>query len=291
MKIDQLTYFLRTAETQHIRKAAHILNVSPSAISHSLAALEDELGQILFEKVGKSICLTEHGKRLAARIAPVLHEFERIRAEMRSPESSLEGHYKIAVTHGLGSRSFLRNLSKLQIDQPGVSIEFYSLRSAEVISEVTSGHMDLGYCYAPTANAKISVLREFNDRLAIAVRKGHPLLRLDPHQRTPALSSLPYAAAKAFLGVEICEAHPVFQKVGIDLKTSFIFDSYEVAAEYLRHSPSWALMPESLIRHYDLEVVEIPNWNESTRACFIAPSKRPLPKAIAEWVLALPQEI
>ena len=41
MKIDQLRYFFETARQGHIGRAANIVAISPSAISHSIAALEE----------------------------------------------------------------------------------------------------------------------------------------------------------------------------------------------------------------------------------------------------------
>ena len=50
MKLDQLTYFLEAARHEHIGKAAKAVAISPSAISHSISALEKELGRPLFKK-------------------------------------------------------------------------------------------------------------------------------------------------------------------------------------------------------------------------------------------------
>ena len=72
MKLDQLTYFLEAARQEHIGKAARILAISPSAISHSIAALEEELGAPLFERKGKYIFLTNRGRRLMERAAELL---------------------------------------------------------------------------------------------------------------------------------------------------------------------------------------------------------------------------
>ncbi len=55
MTLDQLQYFVEAARRQHIGQAARFLNISPSAISHSIAALEEEFGQSLFEKQGRQI--------------------------------------------------------------------------------------------------------------------------------------------------------------------------------------------------------------------------------------------
>src|SRR5436189_204346 len=107
MKIDQLLYFVETAKTQHIGKASKILNVSPSAISHSIAALEEEIGHPLFEKMGKAIYLTLHGKKLAQKVEPILSSLTKVKEELQAEDIEPEGHFKIAATHGLADKFIL----------------------------------------------------------------------------------------------------------------------------------------------------------------------------------------
>src|SRR4051812_37786565 len=107
MKMDQLSYFVEAARYEHIGKAARAVAISPSAISHSIRALEEELGCSLFEKVGRSIQLTEHGRRLLARAEKLLGEVQAIREDLRSDEAAWDGHYRMGATHGLGERIFM----------------------------------------------------------------------------------------------------------------------------------------------------------------------------------------
>ncbi len=62
MKFDQLSYFVEAAKQQHLGRAARVLGVSPSTLSHSISSLEEELGRDLFQKKGKTLALTLHGK-------------------------------------------------------------------------------------------------------------------------------------------------------------------------------------------------------------------------------------
>ena len=61
MDIRILRYFIAVAEEGNITKAAARLHVSQPALSTQLAALEDELGQRLFERGARGIELTEKG--------------------------------------------------------------------------------------------------------------------------------------------------------------------------------------------------------------------------------------
>lgn len=58
MTLQQLKYFQTIATLQHFHHAAGQLNISQPSLSRSMAALEQELNIILFEKRGRNIILT-----------------------------------------------------------------------------------------------------------------------------------------------------------------------------------------------------------------------------------------
>ncbi len=60
-----LRAFDTAARLGSFRAAAEALSVTPTAISHHIRGLEDQLGIALFERFGRSVTLTEDGRRLA----------------------------------------------------------------------------------------------------------------------------------------------------------------------------------------------------------------------------------
>src|ERR1700722_3577991 len=103
MKLDQLTYFLETAKQEHIGKASRVLAISPSAISHSISSLEEELGYPLFVKKGKNILLTNQGRLLMERAAEIVQRTQAIKDELTSDKLELQGHFRLAATHVLSA--------------------------------------------------------------------------------------------------------------------------------------------------------------------------------------------
>jgi DNA-binding transcriptional LysR family regulator len=69
-----LNAFITIAECGSFRKAAQILNLSPSSLSHTIRQLEQRLGVRLFNRTTRSVALTEAGHNLRARLAPALQE-------------------------------------------------------------------------------------------------------------------------------------------------------------------------------------------------------------------------
>jgi len=71
-----LSIFLSIARHLNFSRAAVDLGLTPSALSHSLRALENRLGVRLFNRTTRSVALTEAGERLFARLKPAFRDIE-----------------------------------------------------------------------------------------------------------------------------------------------------------------------------------------------------------------------
>ena len=67
MEIHQLTYFVAVVETGGFSRAAERCHVSQPTLSQQIKKLENELGQPLFDRLGRSVALTEAGRNLLPR--------------------------------------------------------------------------------------------------------------------------------------------------------------------------------------------------------------------------------
>lgn len=278
MKADRLPYFLMTAKTLHIGKAAKALNISPSAISHCISALEEELGTKLFEKVGKNIFLTPKGKLLAKRADEVLHTLRCLQEEIQSPEVELEGQVRIGCVHGLLHHWVVPRCSHIYSQFPKLGVELYSLRSAQIVEQVASGTLDFGICFSPTAHPLLAqtVLRQ--EPLQIAVREEHPILKTKKSTWARALSKIPCATPKAFQGIEVCEDHPALKKAGVTSSTTLTFDSYDVAAKAIQTEDFWALLPACFIEWYGLRSLNLDGFHAVAQVALINLKNRPVSK-------------
>ena len=74
MELLQFKYFCDAAKTENFSETAKNFSVPPSAVSHSIRRLEDELGTKLFTRQKNSLCLNEKGKFFYKRISSALDE-------------------------------------------------------------------------------------------------------------------------------------------------------------------------------------------------------------------------
>lgn len=81
MKVNDLQAFLAVAREQSFTKAAARLDITPSALSHTIRALEERLGVRLLARTTRNVAPTEAGERLMRSIAPL---FDQIAAEVEA---------------------------------------------------------------------------------------------------------------------------------------------------------------------------------------------------------------
>jgi DNA-binding transcriptional LysR family regulator len=273
MKLDQLQYFVATARRQHIGQAALFLNISPSAISHSITALEEEFGKKLFEKQGRQIKLTHHGKLLLDRAEFLLAETERVREELGSDQIVMRGHYRIAATHALCADFLTPAWMDIQEKNPGLTSTLHSLRSGEIVSRVNSGEVDLGICFSPHSGPNHEQATLHQGRLVMCFGKKHPFLE---ERRTELLNEYPAISALSAHGIENCENHPSFQELGIRPKTVNLFDSYDVAIRALKTNRVWTLLPDffAYSRSAEIETFIPRGWEADYKVAAVWPKYR-----------------
>lgn len=80
-KVNDLQAFLAVAREQSFTKAAARLGITPSALSHTVRALEERLGVRLLARTTRNVAPTEAGDRLIRSIAPL---FDQIAAELEA---------------------------------------------------------------------------------------------------------------------------------------------------------------------------------------------------------------
>jgi DNA-binding transcriptional LysR family regulator len=289
MKLDQLSYFVEAARREHLGKAAKALAVSPSAISHSIAALEEEFGQALFAREGKRVVLTSHGRLLAQSAAQVLDQVARLKDEMTAANVELRGRYRLGATHSLAVDCLAKAWVELYQLHPRVSGEIASLRSAQVVQQVAAGEIDLGLCYNPRSHANIAKETLCTGHMVICTRRDHPLLALPEDDRLDLLLDFPVAAPRVLPGIETPAGSLFDDAVAIRGEIDLVYDSYDVAALFLERTDAWTVLPDWVHRDRVSCLAQLvpARPGEEYEIAVIWPKSRPPARALRELIAVL----
>src|SRR2546430_12251953 len=98
MELHQLRSFCAGAETGSFSRAAEQSHVSQPSLSQQILKLEDELGARLFDRLGRSVRLTELGKTFLPRAHAVLRELEAAKGDVVAGNESIGGPVLAAAT-------------------------------------------------------------------------------------------------------------------------------------------------------------------------------------------------
>jgi DNA-binding transcriptional LysR family regulator len=95
--LNSLTAFARVAQLRSFRKAADSLNLSPSALSHAITRLEEELGARLLSRTTRSVSPTPAGARLLAQLGPALQDIAAALDTLNDDQTRLRGRLRLNV--------------------------------------------------------------------------------------------------------------------------------------------------------------------------------------------------
>ena len=119
----ELVAFLLVARERSFRRAADALTVSPSAVSHTLRALEDRLGAKLLNRTTRSVSLTDAGQRLVERIGPAFADIEGAVQEIATGAGKPAGILRLTVPRVAAQMVLAPILGRFLSDYPDIRLE------------------------------------------------------------------------------------------------------------------------------------------------------------------------
>jgi DNA-binding transcriptional LysR family regulator len=144
MEIRQLKTFLATAELLSFNRAAEVLNYAQSTVSSQIRGLEQELGILLFDRLGKKIVLTESGKMMIRYARKIIAMEAETFAEVSGREEPA-GTISVRMPQSLGTHILPRVLGSYQRRYPKVNIETDTCAFSSLKHELRSGITDVAF--------------------------------------------------------------------------------------------------------------------------------------------------
>ncbi len=121
--LDGVEAFVRVAERRSFRRAAADLDVTPSAISQAVRALEARMGVALFTRTTRSVGLTEAGERFLERARPAFQDIVAAAGVARELGAKPSGLLRLAVPRGVVPLVVQPVLASFRASFPDVVIE------------------------------------------------------------------------------------------------------------------------------------------------------------------------
>jgi DNA-binding transcriptional LysR family regulator len=126
-KLRRLEVAVRVADAGSFSRAARTLGVTPSAVSHAIAQLEQDLGVALFYRTTRQLRLTEEGEALCTRARSLLEQLLELESVVAKPSERLRGVLRVGLSVSLSRLIVMPALSLFTRQHPELRLEFVVL--------------------------------------------------------------------------------------------------------------------------------------------------------------------
>jgi DNA-binding transcriptional LysR family regulator len=177
----QLSVFAAVARARSFTRAAADIRVAQSAVSATIAALETELGDRLFDRSTRKVQLTAAGQALLPHALSIVDAFQAARDAVDAVRGGLSGSIRIGYMTNVTLFDIPAVLGRFSAEYPMVSIHLSpsATGTAGLADELRSGELDLAF-FAATAqdhpDLRIDPLA--TDPVGLAVKAASPLASL-----------------------------------------------------------------------------------------------------------------
>ncbi|MEZ4704105.1 MAG: LysR family transcriptional regulator [Bdellovibrionota bacterium] len=246
MEFHDLEVFLSVAKEKSFSRAAKaVLRTQPS-VSLSIRRLEEELGELLFDRSNKEPILTYEGELLldyAERLLNLRSEIKPAFTEMRNLH---RGKVKIG-SNEIGILFLLPYLSKYHSQFPHVKLEIMRVLSKDVPKELSKRNIDLGVMsYSPEEQGLESQVIQ-KDSVSFVVYPDHPMANLKQ-------ISVRKLGAEAFTAHNVhsfyrTEIERLFKKYNVPLNITVELPSIESIKRFVEMGQGVAIIPRICIMH------------------------------------------
>lgn len=170
----QLQSFVILARTGSFTLTARELFLTQSAISHSMKALENDVGCRLFDRVGKKVLLTQAGEQLLKHAEIVLREMQTARDGLEQLGKWGRGRLRIGATASICSALLPPVLRQFKHGFPHSTIQIESGDSPDLMVAMEHQRIDLAIAVQVASDDRLERLPLFTDELVFVASPQHP---------------------------------------------------------------------------------------------------------------------
>lgn len=177
MEVHQLRYFCAVAETASFTRAAEREQVAQPSLSQQIMKLEEELGVRLFDRLGRSVRLTEPGRIFLPRARAILSELKAAKEEVAERQSVVSGPVTLGVIPTIAPYFLPARIAVFSRKFPQVAISVVEDVTVHLLDRLRGGLVDLAILALPARGHDLDCVPLLTERLYAILPKTHLLAR------------------------------------------------------------------------------------------------------------------
>ena len=177
MDIAQLRTLIHVAELGSLSKAADRLHIAQPALSRQIRLLEAELGVRLFDRHGRGMIITEHGRDVLRHALRIMAELDEIRAAVLEGDAPLHGHVSIGMPPTVSDILSEPLVSAFRDTHPNATLRIVSAYTGYLIDWMHRGEIDAAIVYDPKTARTLRIQPLLEETMFLIGPRGSGLSR------------------------------------------------------------------------------------------------------------------
>lgn len=165
MHIENFKIFSDLVESQSFSRAAKLNNITQSAVSQQLRAMEKHFNVFIVDRSQKQFRLTREGEKLYSSAKEILHMYEKLCSELLEMKKIISGTIHISTVYSIGLHELPPYVKMFLQEYPSVNIRVEYRRSNLVYEDVIQNATDIGLVAYPSNMRQLEVIPFHEDHL------------------------------------------------------------------------------------------------------------------------------
>ena len=245
MHIQNFKTFCDLVETKSFSKAARLNEVTQSAVSQQLKAMEAHYDMLIIDRNQKKFRLTPQGTALYSTFKEILDLYEKLNCEIQEMRNIVSGTIQISTVNSIGLHELPPYLKSFIKQFPSVNARVEYRRANLVYEDVLHGNADLGLVAFPPPHKDLTIIPFANDELIIVMSPEHRLTK----KRSISMNDLSGVEFIAFeRDIPTRKAtDEILAKAGVDVQVVMEFDNVETVKRAIEINAGIAILPASTV--------------------------------------------
>ena len=286
MHIQNFKTFCDLVETKSFSKAARLNEVTQSAVSQQLKAMESHYDMLIIDRNQKKFRLTPQGTVLYSTFKEILVLYEKLNCEIQEMRNIVSGTIQISTVNSIGLHELPPYLKSFIKDFPSVNARVEYRRANLVYEDVLHGSSDIGLVAFPVKHKELTTINFAQDELVVAMNPEHSLA----NKKTLSISDL---RGEEFISFERDiptrkATDEMLSNAGVDISVVMEFDNVETVKRALEINAGIAILPRHTVlnetERKQLVAIKLDNGIHARPLAIIHKKNRMLTPALRSFV-------
>ena len=177
MNLRQIELFVAIVQTGSFSGGAEATSLTQSTVSQHIAALEDEIGLLLFDRIGRGVVLTSGGRLFLQHARRIIAERDALLQSMNGFQGLENASLTIGASNIPANYLVPTLLPTLRQKHPGIMLTMITGDTAEMLQALQENEVELALVGNKVADKTVDFMPLLSDPLVLVVSREHPWAR------------------------------------------------------------------------------------------------------------------